>query len=120
MYIRPVVALLVAALIAPTLAGAQVPGVPAAPPPGGAPQAERDFRYSELLSAIERGEVRDAVLDPSRAEVSVRLDGGREETLGYPPDKTSPTVSPSAVPPSTSLRRTAGRAPDSSASPCWG
>ncbi len=85
MYIRPVVALLVAALIAPSLAGAQVPGVPSAHPPGGDPEAERDFRYSDLLSAIERGTVREAVLDPSLAQVSVRLAGGREETLGYPP-----------------------------------
>jgi ATP-dependent Zn protease len=85
MHIRPVVALLVAALIAPNLAGAQVPGVPPAHPTGGDLQAERDFRYSDLLSAIERGKVRDAVLDPSHAEVSVRLDGGREETLSYPP-----------------------------------
>ena len=69
MYIGPVVALLVAALIAPTLAGAQVPGVPPAHSPGGDPQAEPAFRYSDLLSAIERSKVRDAVLDPGRAEV---------------------------------------------------
>jgi cell division protease FtsH len=87
MYIRVVVALLVTALLASPTARAQVPGVPVHQPSEAAEQASDDFRYSDLLSAIRRGDVREAVLDPGRAEVSVRLAGGAEETLGYPPDQ---------------------------------
>ncbi len=86
MYIRVVLVLVVAVLVASPTAGAQVPGVPHQPSEDEA-QVSDDFRYSDLLSAIERGSVREALLDPRRAEVSVRLAGGREETLGYPPDQ---------------------------------
>jgi cell division protease FtsH len=86
MLIRVVVALLVAALVACPSAGAQGPASPFQP--SSEPEAAGpDYRYSDLLSAIERGAVREAVLDPRRAEVSVRLANGREETLGYPPDQ---------------------------------
>jgi cell division protease FtsH len=44
-----------------------------------------DFNYSDLLSAIDRRNVREAMLDPDRAEVTVWLRDGREEELGYPP-----------------------------------
>ena len=86
MYIRVVLVLVVAVLVASPTAGAQVPGVPHQPSEN-EEQVSDDFRYSDLLSAIERGSVREALLDPRRAEVSVRLAGGREETLGYPPDQ---------------------------------
>ncbi|MET0973568.1 MAG: hypothetical protein ABWY95_09120 [Thermoleophilaceae bacterium] len=79
-------ALLVATLAVCSPASAQGP----LPPQGnGADAGEGDDRdelsYSELLAAIERREVREAVLDPHSAEVSVRLDDGREAELGSPP-----------------------------------
>jgi hypothetical protein len=85
------VALLVTTLAVCSPASAQGP----LPPPAyGADAAnsrdadaggDRDeLSYSELLAAIERREVGEAVLDPQRAEVSVRLDDGREAELGYP------------------------------------
>ena len=83
MYLRMVVALVVAALVAATPAGAQTPFAPEQS--AGERQAGPGFRYSDLLSAIERETVREAVLVPDRAEVSVVLANGREETLGYPP-----------------------------------
>jgi cell division protease FtsH len=46
---------------------------------------ESGFRYSDLLAAIDRREVREASLDPRRAEVTVKLVDGRERKLGYPP-----------------------------------
>jgi cell division protease FtsH len=87
MYIRVVLVLLVAVLVASPTAGAQVPGIPAHQASGDNDGVSDDFRYSDLLSAIERGSVREALLDPRRAEVSVWLTNGREETLGYPPDQ---------------------------------
>ena len=87
MYIRTVVALLVAALLASPTARAQVPGVPVPAPSEEADQAGGAFRYSDLLAAIQRGSVREALLNPGRAEVTVRLAGGREATLGYPADQ---------------------------------
>jgi cell division protease FtsH len=86
MFIRFVLVLLVAMLMASPAAGAQGPGIPAHQPSEDTEQAS-DFRYSDLLSAIERGSVREALLDPSRAEVSIVLANGRERTLGYPPDQ---------------------------------
>jgi cell division protease FtsH len=83
MYKRAVVALMVAALVAAAPASAQTPFAPQGA--ADARQAGTDFRYSDLLSAIERETVREAVLDPNRALVSVVLANGREETLGYPP-----------------------------------
>jgi cell division protease FtsH len=85
--IRTVVALLVAALLASPVARAQVPGVPVPAPSKEADQAGGAFRYSDLLAAIQRGSVREALLNPGRAEVTVRLAGGREATLGYPADQ---------------------------------
>jgi cell division protease FtsH len=87
MYIRVVLVLFVAVLVASPAAGAQVPGIPVQQPSGDTDRVSDDFRYSDLLSAIERGSVREALLDPRRAEVSVWLANGREETLGYPPDQ---------------------------------
>jgi cell division protease FtsH len=84
---RVVAALLVATLTACAPAWAQ--GQMRAPDGGGQGPAGEvrggDFRYSDLLSAIERRAVREAVLDPDRAEVTVWLRDGREEELGYPP-----------------------------------
>jgi cell division protease FtsH len=87
--IRVIAALLVATLAVCSPASAQGPLPPqgyGAGAPGSGEGGDRDeLSYSELLTAIERREVREAVLDPQRAEVSVRLDDGREAELGYPP-----------------------------------
>jgi cell division protease FtsH len=90
-FIRVVVAVLVATLAVCSPASAQGPapapgGLDGVYPPGAGASEERDeLSYSELLAAIERREVRAALLDPRSAEVRVRLDDGREAELGYPP-----------------------------------
>jgi cell division protease FtsH len=87
MYIRVVVALFVAALLASPTAAAQGPAAPAQWQSDEQRQVSQHFRYSDLLSAIENGTVREALLDPRRSQISVRLANGRQETLGYPPDQ---------------------------------
>jgi cell division protease FtsH len=87
-----VVALLFSALGACPAAFAQGPAPPQGEhlnafgqsPPGG-PDQGGALSYSDLLAAIDRRAVRSAVLDPRRAEVSVKLADGREAKLGYPP-----------------------------------
>jgi cell division protease FtsH len=80
---RWVIAALVVALAFAAPASGQTPGTPQAP--ASATEDESDYRYSDLLRSIETSQVREATLDPRKAEVSVVLTGGREETLGYPP-----------------------------------
>jgi cell division protease FtsH len=86
---RIVAALLVATLAAGAPAWAQGPVRATGEPSGETGVSGRapggDFRYSDLLSAIDRRAVREAVLDPRRAQVTVSLADGRQEELGYPP-----------------------------------
>jgi cell division protease FtsH len=84
-FISLVAVVLMAALVGAPAASAQGPVVHHQQAADGVERSSANFSYSELLTAIDRGAVSEALIDPRRAEVSVRLANGREETLGYPP-----------------------------------